>query len=404
MKTLASFAGVLLAGSILCAPAFAASVDTNQTAATPRVAQFADASASVGIDPAFRVFAPQHQTKRTRLDYSVWDSALENVVLKLGQSIRRRAGRPNAESGTRIVKGHKSAYRLEGSRVTFSYINDEYKQGLSNYRSDLERIGNMLDLVHLSRDEQLAYWFNLHNVMVIEQIALNYPVKRPSKIKVGAEQTPLHEAKLVTIKGVPLSLRDIRQKIVYANWQDPNVIYGFFHGDIGGPSIQNYALTPNNMKYVLELQAVEFVNSLRGVHKSRKGLKVSSIYEEAKPYLFKRWPTELKTHLLTHAGDNVDEEIKTGGEIVFDRYDPIVADLLAGDRPSTANLNLSVNGRVGSSRVSPEVARLLRELEDKTEIMRKRGMIRRATGGTVTIEDLDTVDIDVPPPPKRIEE
>ncbi len=391
---------VLLASTLFAGTAMAASAPTTLEPETSVRADgvvlsaASQSQAAMSMAAPYRIFAPQSQTSSSTIDYQVWDTALRNIVLRLGQSIRIRARRPDSQVGTRVVNGHKSAYRLEGSRVTFSYLNDEYRNGLTEYRKDLERIANQVDITKLNKKEQLVFWFNLHNVALIEQIALNYPVRQPSKLLIGDAKQPLHEAKLLNIRGVALSLRDIRQNIVYANWQNPDVMYGFFHGDIGGPALQNYALTRGNVDAILKLQAVDFVNSLRGFHESRNALKVSTLYEEARPYYFKDWPNGLKAHLRKHADPKVLEELAKDKPVVFDRYDPVVADLMAGDRARTADLNVRINGISQSTRMSPAMARLFRELDAKTKIMRKRGMLN--TKGTVTIEDIETIDVDIP--------
>ena len=390
-----------LISPVVSAPVFAKSPAATQISKTNIQNRQADkarlmaSTKAVNLDNEFAKFAPKAKTSNSVITYDVWDAALQNVVLKLGMSIRSRALRPNSLVGTRMVKGHKSAYRLEGTRVMFSYLNDEYKASLSEYRKDLERIANQVDITRLDKREQLAFWLNLHNVALIEQIALNYPVRRPENLKIGPQKLPLNEAKLLKIRGVDISLQDIREKIVYPNWRDPKVMYGFFRGNIGGPSLTNYAFTGKNLDYVLDYHAVEFVNSLRGFHESRNALKISSIYEEARPFYFKNWPEDLRAHLRKYANPEVMEELESDKPFKVDRYDQVVADLLAGDRPSTADLNVSINGHQNTGRMSPEVMRLLRELEDKTEIMRKRGMLGKGRG-TVTIEDIATVDIDLP--------
>lgn len=391
----------LLATPVIGLSAMAASVstgfpppETQASATIVRVSATSPATAMVSVAAPYRVFAPKAQTSNSTIDYEIWDAALRNIVLRLGQSIRVRATRPNPTVGTRMVKGHKSGYRLEGSRVTFSFLDDAYREGLTAYRKDLERVANQVDISNLARKEQLAFWLNLHNVTLIEQIALNYPVRQPEKLLVGANKQPLNEAKLLNIRGVGLSLRDIRENIVYPNWSNPDVMYGFFRGNIGGPALQNYAFTSNNVDMILKLQANEFVNSLRGFHESRSALKVSTLYGEVRPYYFTDWPNGLKSHLRKHASPEVLKELAKDKPLEFDRYDAVVADLLAGDRPSTANLNVRINGRSQSVRVSPEIGRLLRELDQKTRTMRARGMI--AKRGTVTIDDIPTIDIDIP--------
>ena len=133
---------------------------------------------------------------------------------------------------------------------------------------------------------------------------------------------------------------------------------------------------------------------MRGFHDSRNALKVSTLYEEVRPYYFADWPNGLKAHLRKYASPEVIKELAKNKPIEFDRFDPIVADLLAGDTPSTANLNVRINGSSQSARVSPEIGRLLRELDQKTRIMKRRGMILKR--GKVTIEDIPTVDVDIP--------
>ena len=172
-------------------------------------------------------------------------------------------------------------------------------------------------------------------------------------------------------------------------------MYGFFHRRYwGGRALQSYAITSGNIDSILKLQANEFVNSLRGVHESGSALRVSALYEETKPYYFADWPNKLKTHLRKHASPEVLEELASNKPIKFDNYDPVVADLLAGDRPSTANLNVSINGPASIRTNEPRSGRLFRELNRKTEIMKQRGMINK--GGTVTIEDIETIDVDIP--------
>ena len=390
----------LVIGTCFATPAFASSVTPNvvdgKKAQKPAILSAAAQSGTMVAIPApYRKFAPKTQTSSATIDYEVWDIALRNIVLRLGQSVRIRASKPDPDVGTRVVKGHKSGYRMEGSRVTFSFLNDQYRASLTEYRKDLENLANVNDITRLSRNEQLAFWFNLHNVTLIEQIALNYPVRRPEKLRVGANKQPLNEAKLLNIRGVPISLQDIRENIVYPNWSNPDVMYGFFRGNIGGPALQNYAFTSGNVDTILRLQANEFVNSLRGVHQTRSAMKVSSLYDEARPYFFRNWETDLKSHLRKHADPEVLEILGRGKKIELDYYDSVVADLLAGDTPSTQKLNVTINGLTPGTKISPEIARLFRELDQKTRIMKKRGMINSG-GGVVTIEDIPTVDVDIP--------
>ena len=128
---------------------------------------------------------------------------------------------------------------------------------------DLERISGELDIAALPRNEQLAFWFNLHNAAMLEAIAREWPVRQPREIMVDG--VPLDDAQFLTVRGIAMSLRDIRENIVFANWRDPKVIYGFWRGEIGGPALEREAYTGANVNSLLDIAAQDFVNSLRGI-------------------------------------------------------------------------------------------------------------------------------------------
>ncbi|KWV91998.1 DUF547 domain-containing protein [Erythrobacter sp. YT30] len=287
------------------------------------------ASSSTKTSNPFAQFAPAKDQRDHRIDYQHWDEALGFMVIPMGPSLRDAAPRVSAPTGTRIIYGHRSRYRLEGNRVAFSFLDADIRSALTEYREDLERVGTQLDLTNLPRNEQLAFWINLHNVAVIEALAYEYPLREPAEGEFGSNAAGLQDAKLVNIKGVELSPRDIREKIVYPNWSDPRVIYAFWRGEIGGPSIQRLAFTGDNVDILLSLSAEEFVNSLRGVESYGGALRVSRIYEEARPFYFET-DDDLKAHLSSFARDDVKELVGETKRVAFNRYEGAIADLVNG--------------------------------------------------------------------------
>lgn len=332
--------------------------------------------------PNFHLFKPNPRN-RSKLEYSIWNDALEKVVIDFGPSTRLRARKPAAGIGTRFVKGHKSAYRLEGSRFTFEFLTDDYRKGLTDYRKDLEAIATDYDITRFPRKEQLAFWINLHNVAVLEKIAINYPMQRPeeTKIKVNGKKYKLDKAPFIEVLGQTITLKDIREKIVYKHWDNPNVIYGFFTGDIGSPSLQSYAYTSDNLEVQLNQNADDFVNSLRGFNLGSATRNVSRIYETSAPYYFKDWDKDLTAHLLVHANEGVRNEIQTPFPIKIDKYDNMIADLSGGQRLGSSGSPTNTQG------LSFETRRMLNEVRDKREYLLKRDMIQRKKG-YVIIEDL----------------
>ena len=350
--------------------------------------------AATAAGGALSEFVPR-PSRTTTFDYKVWDEALEDMVLDLGPSLRRRASRPQAQVGTRVVRGHTSPLRMEGSRFTFAYVDDDFEEGLSEYRKDLEELGTRHDIATFPRDEQLAYWLNLHNVALIEKIAAEYPVRRPSQIKVevDGQERVLDEAKFITVKGVPLSLKDIRTRIVYPNWNDrPEVIYGFFRGDIGGPRLAETAFTGNAVTYMTSDNAEEFINSLRGFDLASKARRVSRIYEEAAPFYFPDLERDLLAHMRKWARAEVVADLNTPRPVEYLDYDIDIADLAGGTGRGSSGLQTRSTNTRSTPGVSYEVARTLRETGEKYKILLREGLIGTATG-EVIIEDIETEDL-----------
>ncbi|NNE59091.1 MAG: DUF547 domain-containing protein [Hellea sp.] len=364
-----------------CAAALAFSIG----AATFASAQSADTSlqSAVVMPSDFSRFTPR-PSKATKIDYAMFDEALTYIVIDLGPSLRTRASKPQATTGSRFVRGHTSPYRMEGNRVTFDYITEGFVEGLRDYRMELEEIGTRIDIATLSRDEQLAYWFNLHNVALLEKVAENYPIDRPSnvKVKIGDEKYPLTDAKFLTVKAQPLSLRDIRENIVYKNWDDPMVIYGFYRGDIGSPKLQDKAFAANRLDYFLEDNAIEFVNSLRGFRKGTQSRYISEIYRELDGTYFTDFDKELHAHLLKYARDEVREDVQSGRPFKFEKYESMISDLTGGRR-----LASSGNALQGAGVMPREVEQFMREAYDKRRTLINNGMIKPRVG-YVIIEDI----------------
>ncbi|WDA39756.1 DUF547 domain-containing protein [Erythrobacter sp. BLCC-B19] len=331
-------------------------------------------------DAQLATFTPSQSPNNDKIDYSIWDEAMKNIVISMGPSLREGAGRPDPSFGTRRQYGHVSRYRLEGTRVMFSFLDADVIASFTEYRKDLENTANIVDIQSLSRNEQLAYWINLHNVAMVEQIANAWPIRQPREIKVDG--VPLDEARFITVEGVSLSPRDIREKIVYRHWKDPAVMYGFWRGEIGGPSLQREAFNADNVARLLTRSAADFVNSLRGTQEQSGTLQVSEFYREAAPFFFPNFEADVRAHLARYADETTSALLaKTSGvDPVINEHD--IADIEGGVREPTYQ-NITSNGQAISFRIPQSVTALLRERETKFQ-----EIIRQGRTGTVTFSNI----------------
>ncbi|BDI61822.1 DUF547 domain-containing protein [Qipengyuania nanhaisediminis] len=323
------------------------------------------APAPAQAEPAdrFAIFAPAANPIRHRIDYELWDFALKNLVISMGPSTRQTARPPQQSLGSRMRQGHNSRYRLEGSMLGFSFLDAEAIASFGEYRRELQQVANTLDIAVLPRNEQLAFWFNLHNVAMVEKIAEAWPVRQPRDIRVDG--VPLDEAKFLDIRGINMSLKDIRERIVFAHWRDPKVIYGFWRGEIGGPALEREAYTGGNVASLLDVAAEDFINSLRGTQKRSDTLEVATLYADVAPFYFPNFDADLRAHLAVYAKDEVAEILARTDTVRASIEERDIADLAGGSRGA----NYLASSRPG---LTAGVLQLLQLRQRKFEQMERR--------------------------------
>lgn len=342
-------------------------------------------------------FRGHDDNSKLTIDYRDLDSLLDMVVLYTGRSDRKKASSSQAATGTRMKIKVNRATINEGNRFYFEVFdqNRQNQQTISKIRSRLENIPAAVPLEKFSRDEQLAYWLNLYNITMIEEIVKIYPKPELEDLLVGEDS--ILSKKILTVAGVALSLDDIQFSILKQNYHsDPLVIYGLYQGIIGGPNIRKSAYTGKYVYADLIDNAMEFINSNRGTYsKNGRDFRVSSLYERNAAY-FPDFNADLTEHLLTYLEGDEQEDLQSAKRIKADIDDWTVTDLYGSTRDlgaSMANNSAALDGAVSgganpsrlagrspvASRYSPEVLQRLNEINAKKAAERS---------GTVTIEEM----------------
>lgn len=272
------------------------------------------------------------------IKYDDWDLLLSSAVLDVGLSDRRPAGRTAIrETQTRIRHGNYSKTAYEGNRVLFNKFKQAHKDNLLAIRRDLEAVPDFIPLENFSKNEQLAYWLNLHNVAVILEVANEYPIKRVKRLHAG--RTSVWDNKTMSIGGVATSIKDIEEHVV-SNWNGPLVLYGFYMGAIGGPNIRDHAFTGDNVVKSLRENAIEFVNSLRGFKLWSGQGRVSDHYQIGAHY-FPNFDEDIKKHMLAYASADTRRDLLKAGSFRIKNYDWGISDLKNGDTYMGGNFNTS---------------------------------------------------------------
>ncbi|MCB2100819.1 MAG: DUF547 domain-containing protein [Rhodobacterales bacterium] len=138
----------------------------------------------------------------------------------------------------------------------------------------------------LNRAEQKAYWVNLHNALLLRLVLTRGPVDSVRDIDLGGVGVPglsprpgPWSRKLVEVQGRPVSLDDIRHRILRPLWRDPRVHFMLWNAARGGPAPRPRALRAEDLDLQLDAAASAYVNGPNGIADTADGgLSVSRLF------------------------------------------------------------------------------------------------------------------------------
>jgi hypothetical protein len=134
----------------------------------------------------------------------------------------------------------------------------------------------------LSREEQLAFWLNAYNAIVLKTVIDHYPIlgksaayppKSIRQISGAFERLPHRVA------GRTLTLDQIEQTVL-AGFRDPRVYFALGRGAVGSGRLRSEAFVPARIEEQLAETAAECVTRAQCIHIDRGEAKVhvSSIF------------------------------------------------------------------------------------------------------------------------------
>lgn len=160
-------------------------------------------------------------------------------------------------------------------RVAYAEVTPEDRSELDGYIDALAAV----PLAEHRREEQLAYWINLYNALVVRLVLEHYPIASILDVegRPGGREGPW-DLELVTIDGTALSLHDIRHRILRPIWRDPRLHYALSCGAVGCPSLKPEPYRGERIDKQLTKAAMAYINDPRCIQVDEDRLMVSSIY------------------------------------------------------------------------------------------------------------------------------
>jgi hypothetical protein len=152
------------------------------------------------------------------------------------------------------------------------------------------------DLVeHPERSLRLAFWLNLYNALVIDQVLARYPIASIRPMVLGIPnwlaflrffQRPVYQT-----AGRRYSLNQIEHGILRSEFREPRIHFALVCAAVGCPLLRAEAYWPEQVEQQLEADAVRFIQNPANVRSVGSILNVSQIFKWYQKDFLQHHPT-----------------------------------------------------------------------------------------------------------------
>ncbi len=168
------------------------------------------------------------------------------------------------------------------NQLTKKYVSGKGKVHYDGFKSEISKVQEYLNHLQLippqkdwTKNEKLAYWFNLYNAATIHLVASAYPVSSIKDINNGKPW----DKKFIKSGDSIYSLNEIENIIVRPNFNEPRLHVAFNCAAISCPKLLNEAFTPSKLDDQLHQLAQIWINDPTKNKISVDSLEISKIFQ-----------------------------------------------------------------------------------------------------------------------------
>ncbi len=199
------------------------------------------------------------------------------LIILMGQGIAQHA--PELTVWQKFLKKYVDTSAADGiNRVRYVSVSKPDSASIHAFLHSMQ--GTAVST--LTKDEQRAFWINVYNAQTVAVVLDHYPLKSIRHIKLaGSTSSGPWDSKLLKIEGKELTLNDIENNILRAQWKDKRIHFALNCASIGCPNLGVQVFTAANSEKLLESGARAFLKSRRGfdLDTNRAILNLSSIFD-----------------------------------------------------------------------------------------------------------------------------
>ena len=194
------------------------------------------------------------------------------------------------------------------TRVAYAEVTVADRELLADYLTGLQRV----PVNRLDRPEQLAFWLNLHNALMVRVVLDHLIARSPDDIDLGgAFSRGPWGATLARVDGAAVSLESIRTTALRPVFRDPRWHYGLCDASLGGPSLPRAAFLGPTVDRAVEDAAIAYINHQRAVRVADGTLLLNAFWRRNLTD-FGGTPAAALSHIAAYADRELRAELRPG--------------------------------------------------------------------------------------------
>lgn len=158
-----------------------------------------------------------------------------------------------------------------------------WKASSAQMLKDWLRQLSSFDLSIADSNQRLAFWLNLYNALVIDQVLDQYPI---TSIRPGVLGIPnwlaflqFFQKPVYQLGHRTYTLNQIEHEVIRPEFGDPRIHFALVCAAVGCPLLRNQAYQPDQVQNQLEADAVRFINNPDKVYYQSPVLYCSKIFQ-----------------------------------------------------------------------------------------------------------------------------
>ncbi len=157
---------------------------------------------------------------------------------------------------------------VKNGKVAYDDIHDN-----TNNLNELLALAKQISVSKTDSDAYQAFWINAYNLSVIKGLITNYPINSP------LDKSGFFDKTTYALGGMDITLNDIENKLLRAQFNDARFHFVLVCGAIGCPPLISKAYQPATLDKQLQQQTITALNDPKFIMVKKGKVALSEIFK-----------------------------------------------------------------------------------------------------------------------------